>query len=342
MRVYPESLANHLKQLKGFYLVFGDEHLLRFEALRDIKQAARQQGFLEHHSFVTDNDMNWDQVFDCANAMSLFSNQQIISIEVTKTDKRMTDALLELGQLNNPDTLFIIHGEKLSLQQMKAKWFVTLSELGLYIPTNHPESKFFPQWMHKRLRAAGLNCNSDIVNFMCRNFEGNLLACVQEIEKLALHFGQQPLTLQKVADNITGHTHFGIFQWLDTLFAGKVNRAQRMLQQLHEEGTDIVLLSGTLNNEVKKLLEYQYQLNKGIKFADIMKNARVWSSKQALINQALTRLPSRELEYIYQLCSQLELSIKTQYEQNSWPQLQMICLLFQGKTAKHYELTLQY
>lgn len=339
MRVYPEALVNHLKQLKGAYLVFGDEHLLRFEALRDIKQAAQKHGFQEHHQFVTDNDMNWDQVFDCANAMSLFSNQQIISIEVTKTDKRITDALFELSQLNNPDTLLIVHGEKLSLQQMKAKWFVALSEQGLYIPTNHPEGKFFPQWMHKRLRAAGLTATQDVVNFMCRNFEGNLLACMQEIEKLALHFGQTKLSLQDVANNITGHTHFGVFQWLDTLFAGKVNRAQRMLQQLYEEGTDIVLLSGTLNNEVKKLLEYQYQLNQGQPFANIMKQARVWSSKQALINQALTRLPSRELEYIYQLCCQLELSIKTQYEQNSWPQLQMICLLFQGKTAQHYALS---
>ncbi|MCE2593580.1 DNA polymerase III subunit delta [Motilimonas cestriensis] len=339
MRVYPEALGQHLKKLKGYYLVFGDEHLIRLEALKAIQQAAAQAGFVEHHQFSTEGGLNWDQVFDCASAMSLFSSQQLISIELDKTDKTITDALLELAQLNNPDTIFIIHGNKLSLQQMKAKWFVAMDGAGINVPTNHPDSKHFPQWMYRRLTQAGLSANKDIVNFMCRNFEGNLLACAQEIEKLSLQFGQQPLTLQDIANNITGHTHFGIFQWLDTLFAGKVNRAQRMLQQLQEEGSDIILLSGTLNNEIKKLLDYQYQLNSGVPFAQLMKNARVWSSKQALIQQALNRLSSQQLEHMLGLCCQLELSIKTQYDQNSWPLLQMICVLFQGKSAQQYDLT---
>lgn len=340
MRVYPEALNSQLKILKGYYLVFGDEHLIRLETLRAITQAASQQGYIEHHQFDADSGLiNWDQVFACASAMSLFSSQQIISINVEKTDKSITDALLELAQLNNPDTLFIVHGNKLGMAQMKAKWFVAMESRGIYVPTNHPDSKHFPQWMQRRLNQAGLVSDKDIVNFMCRNFEGNLLACAQEIEKLSLQFGQQPLRLEDVANTITGHTHFGIFQWLDTLFAGKINRAQRMLQQLKEEGADIVLLSGTLNNEIKKLLDYQYQQQAGVPLAQVMKNSRVWSSKQALIQQALTRLTSQQLEHMLGMCCQLELSIKTQYEQDSWPILQMICLLFQGKSAQYYDLS---
>lgn len=336
MRVYPDHLGKQLSQSGkqadlNYFLIFGDEPLIRQESQQQVMAFCRQQGFEEHHSFVHEANFNWEQVFDCANAMSLFANRQIISIQIDKTDKAITDALLQLAQLNNPDTVVIVHGAKLTMQQMKAKWFVTMDKQGLYIPCQHPDAKFFPVWMSKRLQAAQLNCRQDVTQFMCRQFEGNLLAASQEIEKLSLQFKQQTLTLAQVEANITGHTHFGIFQWLDTLYAGKNNRAERMLQQLKNEGTELILLSGTLNSEVKKLLGYRYQYQAGEPLNVIFKKAKLWQSKQDLISQVLNRLSTAQLEQIYALCGQLDVAIKSQYGQDNWPLLQLICVLFQGQ-----------
>lgn len=52
MRIYPEQFADHLKAgLKPCYLVFGDEPLLKLEAIDAVRQVARKQGFDERHSF---------------------------------------------------------------------------------------------------------------------------------------------------------------------------------------------------------------------------------------------------------------------------------------------------
>ncbi|MGL5774443.1 MAG: DNA polymerase III subunit delta, partial [Aeromonas veronii] len=45
MRIYPEQFGDHLKAgLRPCYLVFGDEPLLRLEAIDAIRQVARKQG----------------------------------------------------------------------------------------------------------------------------------------------------------------------------------------------------------------------------------------------------------------------------------------------------------
>ncbi len=74
MRIYPEQLADHLKAgLKPCYLIFGDEPLLKLEAIDAVRQVARKQGFDERHSFVVEQGLDWNQVYDACQAMSLFS-----------------------------------------------------------------------------------------------------------------------------------------------------------------------------------------------------------------------------------------------------------------------------
>ncbi len=89
MRVYPEQFADHLKAgLKPCSSRFGDEPLLKLEAIDAVRQVARKQGFDERHSFVVEAGLDWNQVYDACQAMSLFSARQIIELELpAKVDK---------------------------------------------------------------------------------------------------------------------------------------------------------------------------------------------------------------------------------------------------------------
>ena len=88
MRVYPEQLDQYLKtELKPCYLIFGEEPLLKMEAIDQIKTAAKKVGFDEHHKFHAEPLMDWPAVFHTCQSMSLFSVVKRSSLS-SKNDQR--------------------------------------------------------------------------------------------------------------------------------------------------------------------------------------------------------------------------------------------------------------
>ncbi|MDA7746210.1 DNA polymerase III subunit delta [Psychromonas sp.] len=330
MRIYPEQLAKQLQQrLPSCFLIFGDEALLTIEALEQIHQQAKQKGFLEKFSYSLDGSFDKDQIFSQFNTLSLFSEKQIIELTLTKTTKENTDFIREIPPLLNPDIILILKGPKLNAQQLKSVWFNQLEQLGVFVSTNALLPNRFPQWLFQRLKFVGLTATTEVIDFLCLHFEGNLLAARQEIEKLSILFPKQHLRLTQVEQSITTHNHFSLFQWVDSLLAGDKARNARIIKQLHAEGTELLLLSATLASEIQKLLTLSYQ-SKDQPLASLLaqQKPKLWPAKQALITSALKRLNSAKLEKMLIDCATLEISVKVENKSDTWLQLDAICFQF--------------
>ncbi|MEL0629518.1 DNA polymerase III subunit delta [Psychromonas aquatilis] len=330
MRIYPDQLANQIKQsLPSCCLIFGDDALLSIEALDQIHAQAKQHGFLERFSYSLDGNFDKDQIFSQFNTLSLFSEKQIIELTLTKTTKENTDFIREITPLLNPDILLILKGPKLNQQQLKSVWCSQLEKQGLLISTNALLPNRFPQWIFQRLKSVGLSADNEVINFLVLHFEGNLLAAKQEIEKLSILFPKQSLHLTQVEQSITTHNHFNVFQWIDSLLAGDKARNARIMKQLQAEGTELLLLSATLANEISKLLSYSYQL-KEMPIAALLaqQKPKLWDAKRELLTKALTRLKAPQLEDMLIQCAQLEVSVKVENKTDTWLQLNAICFQF--------------
>ncbi|MBR9804918.1 DNA polymerase III subunit delta, partial [bacterium] len=60
MQIYPDKLAAALKtDLAPGYFVAGDDVLLQQEACDLVREAAKRQGFNEHHRSVVESGFNW-------------------------------------------------------------------------------------------------------------------------------------------------------------------------------------------------------------------------------------------------------------------------------------------
>lgn len=330
MRVYPEQLADQLKGgLKPCYLLFGDEPLLKLEALGQIRDAARAQGFTERLAFATEENFDWAPLFDACQSLSLFASRQLIELELGA--KLPRDWATQIGQLQarlHPDLLLVLHGPRLSQAQTKSKWFDNLSRQGTYVPISAPDGRHFPRWMENRCQRAGLKVLPEGLAFLCHAFEGNLLGAVQAIDKLLLLGLPQPLNAKQLQDNLTRHNHFTPFQLIDTLLAGKVNRAQRMLFQLREEGVEAGMLSWALAKELEQLLTLRLAQERGRPLGPLMEQARIWQSRQALVQQALSRLSSTKLIQLLELASRLDISLRAFDQDQAWLWLQSLCLGF--------------
>lgn len=330
MRIYPEQLLQHLKQqIPTCCLIFGDEALLSLEALEQVQQVAKTQGYLEKFTFSLDGNFEKDFIFNEFNSLSLFSEKKIIELTFTKTNKENTAFIRELTPLLNPDILLVLHGEKLNNQQMNSVWFKTLEQQGIFVATNLPPAQRFPQWIYQRLKNLKLQANKEVVDYLCIHFEGNLLAAKQEFEKLALLYPNQQLSLKQVEQSITTHNHFSLFQWIDSLLAAEPQRAMRILKQLKAEGSELLLLSATLSSEIQKLLKLSYQTqHSSLPQLLNQQQPKLWPAKQALISNALTRLNSSQLEQLTLQCAQLEIAIKVENSDNNWLKLEAISASF--------------
>ncbi|MCK6262230.1 DNA polymerase III subunit delta [Vibrio sp. ZSDE26] len=328
MRIYADKLADQLnRQLHSVYLLLGNEPLLIQESHSAIKAKAKTVGFEEHHRFTLDNSINWNEVYDCCQALSLFSARQIIELEIPEAGVNAAHSkeLVALSASLHPDILLIIIGSKLTKAQENAKWFKTYNTQGCWVSCLTPDIQRLPQFVQARCNALGLRADIEARQMLAQWHEGNLFALSQSLEKLALLYPDGELTLVRLEESLSRHNHFTPFHWIDALLAGKAKRAQRILRQLEAESVEPVILIRTIQKELMQLLKLQLEL-KSAPAGQVFDKYRIWQSKRPLYNSALSRLSISAIQQGLQLLAQCELLSKTQYETSPWPTLHQLSL----------------
>lgn len=326
MRIFADRLADQLsKQLHPIYLLFGTEPLLLQESRQAIQQTAKQQGFEERHRFAVDASFDWNQVYDCCQALSLFSSRQLIELELPEAgvNAAIAKELVSVAEMLHPDILLVIIGSKLTKAQESAKWFKTLNSQGCWVSCLTPDLQRLPQFVQSRCRSLGLKPDAEAVQMLTQWHEGNLFALTQSLEKLALLYPDGELTLIRLEESLSRHNHFTAFHWVDALLAGKGNRAQRILRQLEAEGTEVVILVRTVQKELTQLLQMQMQA-KHSTVSQVFDSFKVWQNKRPLYSAAMQRLTIQRLHALMQLLAKIEILTKTQYDQSSWPLLHQL------------------
>ncbi|HDZ9254130.1 TPA: DNA polymerase III subunit delta [Vibrio cholerae] len=329
MRIYAEKLAESLhKTLYPIYLVFGNEPLLLQEAKTAIEKTAQAQGFLEKHRFSADAGLDWSALYDCCQALSLFSSRQLIEIEIPESGVNAQTAKelsALVGQLHQ-DILLLVIGPKLTKAQENAAWFKTLARQACWVNCLTPELSRLPQFVQQRCFALGLKPDAEAVQMLAQWHEGNLFALAQSLEKLALLYPDGLLTLVRLEESLSRHNHFTPYHWMDALLEGKSNRAQRILRQLMLEESEPIILIRTAQKELTQLLKWQQERQQLGNLGSLFDRYRVWQNRRPLYSAALQRLPSRALLRLVGILTQAELLAKTQYEQPVWPILQQLSL----------------
>ncbi|MCK5818866.1 MAG: DNA polymerase III subunit delta [Psychromonas sp.] len=330
MKIFPDKLADSLSNsIPSCVLVFGDEALLSIEAMDQILMVAKFNGYLEKFEFDLNSHIEKEEIIYHFNSLSLFLEKKILILSLTKTNSNNTTFIREITPLLHPDILLIIKGPYLNQQQLKSVWFSDLEKQAIFVPVNPPFNNQFPSWIRSRLHRLDLIASDEVIEYLCVHFEGNLLAAKQEFEKLALLYPKQHLNLQQIEKSITTHHRFSVFQWVDSLLAGKKDRATRILKQLKSEGIALILISGSLNVEVKRLLKLSYQSH-STQLQTILNNQtrKLWPAKQRLITQALSRLTTKDLENLIQDCAEMEVALKVENNEDHWLKLSAIAYLF--------------
>lgn len=329
VRVWPEQLRAQLKEgLRAAYLLTGNDPLLLQESQDAIRLAAQEQGFDEHHTRQIDNQTDWEEIFSVTRALSLFASRQTLLLILPENgpNAAINDKLAELVNLLHDDLLLVVRAVKLTKAQENAAWCAALSSRGVMVNCQTPEQAQLPRWVGNRAKSRQLTLDDAACQLLCYCYEGNLLALAQALDRLALLWPDGKLTLPRVEQAVNDAAHFTPFHWVDALLAGKSKRALHILQQLRLEGGEPVILLRTVQRELLLMLTLKRQSSQ-TPLRNLFDQHRVWQNRRGLLTEALGRLSDDQLRQAVSLLSQIELTLKQDYGQSVWQELEGLSLL---------------
>lgn len=333
MRLYPEKLAGDLKrQLHRVYLVSGDEPLLVQECADQIRAAARGAGCTERLVFdAGDRAFDWLELAQGAGSLSLFAERRLLEVRIPngKPGTEGSKALQAYLNQGNEDVLLIVAG-KIDKASTSSKWYRAIDGAGATISVWPVSADEMPRWLQQRATALGLKVEPDALTLLAERVEGNLLAAVQELEKLRLLAGDQPINVERVSAAVSDNARFNLFALIDATLAGRAQDSLRMLQGLHAEGAQATVVVWGFSRELRLLHGLCLATQAGQAPAQAMATARVWKNRQPVLQAALQRHNKSTCTRLLKLAAHADGCIKGYRQGDPWETLELLTLALAG------------
>lgn len=322
---------------RALYWVSGDDPLLMLEAGDAIRSFLRKQGFEQRDLFHVDKNFDWNNFFQLTSSLSLFAEKRVIELRFAsaKPDEEGKKALQHFIDNPSTDIAVMIIGPKLDKATTSTKWFGNLTANALLVKVWPLKREELPNWLNTRLKAAGISASRDAVAMLADRIEGNLLAAVQDIERIKLAYADnngtaKQLEASDIVDFVNDNSRLTSFDLIDATLLGETSRAQKILQGLRAEGVHPLPILATFTRELDSLLPMLAQKEQGQTSEVIMRNARVWSNRKTAVKSSLARLSKSEAWQLLHHARLIDGAIKGMNLANPWDELSLLSLRLSG------------
>lgn len=336
MKLRPDQLQQHLSQSpQPIYLVSGDETLLVQECCDAIRGWCRSQGFVREVMHV-DAQFDWNELTASASALSLFAERQLIELRMPsgKPGDAGGKALAEYAANAPADNVLLIVCNKLDSASTRTKWYKSIDGAGATITCWPVDRRDLPRWIGARLQAAGLTADRAALQLLADRVEGNLLAAVQEVEKLKLYVEGDTITEDTVTAAVADNARYDVFRLVDRALAGDASGSLKMLRGLKAEGSEPPVVLWALSREVRTLFQCAEQIAQGNGVERVLQNHRVWDKRKTLVKSALNRLDTSALQQLLIDANAIDQSIKGMLKRPTWDLLESFVLMLAGKPSR--------
>lgn len=321
------------------YWLSGDEPLQLQEAADQIRKHFRALGFDEREIFNVDKSFDWDQFANATSSLSLFATRKILDVRLgsAKLDDPAKLAIQQFLDQPNPDFVLLISSPRLESATLKAKWFKRIEEAGAVVQIWPLSKEALREWMEKRLLREGIQAEAAAVTILVDKIEGNLLAAVQEIEKIKLFANSTAgsavkLDLDTVLHLVADSSRYTSFQLVDAALEGDAVRTQKILAGLKNEGIFPLVVLGAITRELHNLLPMLQAKEQGQAVNGIVQSAHILFSRKQTISTALRRLSTDMIWILLNHARLIDQSVKGIANANPWDELSSLLLTLSGVT----------
>lgn len=338
MKLRPDQLANALSDLQTVYAVGGDDPLLVVEAADAIRSAAKAAGYTEREVLHVETGFNWQQLDDASRSMSLFSEKKLIELHMpTGSPGREGSAALKNAVAEpTPDTIILLICGALDSRARKSAWWAAIEKDGaaVYGWAPKPGSEL-QRWVDQRMRSAGVQAEPDAIELFANRVEGNLLAAAQDIEKLALLFGEQMITAADIEDAVADHARFAVFDLIDRALGGDLKAALRTMDHLRAEGVEPHPLIALLAKEARQLASIATAVAAGESAERACGAARVFRMRVPLVVAATRRHNAASARWLLAAAARADRTAKGAQRGQPWDDLvTLVTVMAAGSRAR--------
>lgn len=329
MRIYPEKLAADLERgLRPVYLISGDEPLLLQECADQVRAAARAGGCSERQVLdAGERSFSWLELAQGAGSLSLFAERRLLELRIPsgKPGSEGSKALLDYLDNAGDDVLLITAG-RIDKASTNSKWYRAIDSAGATVSVWPVTAEQLPRWLQQRARTQGLRIDPEALELLAARVEGNLLAAVQELEKLRLLHGEAPIGIDALEAAVGDSARYDPFGCIDSALAGKGADSLRMLRGLAAEGTQPAVMLWTLSRELRLLLQLCQACEAGAAPSQAVAAAKVWPKRQPLLQAALDRHDSARCGELLLAAAHIDGCIKGYADGDPWRNLELLLL----------------
>lgn len=327
----PGALA---KGLAPVYAICGDEPLLSDEAAALVREAARKTGIDERQSFQVEAGFNWGNWVAGFDSLSLFSSRRLVELRIPTGKPGVEGGKTLEAWFKQPpdDTTLMVLLPRADRAMQQTKWYGALEKVGIAVHITPPTQEQLPAWIGGRLGRHGLKADRETLAFLASRVEGNLLAAHQEIEKLALLLPPGELDLESARNAVTDVARYDAGDLPEAFLKGDAVRYCRIIDGLEAEGETPILALWLLSQELRTLYRLATGLQAGEPLSALMRENRVWESKQALVGRALKQLKTADLGLALRLAGRIDRASKGLLRENAWALLKQLGLGLMGKS----------
>jgi DNA polymerase-3 subunit delta len=333
MQLRGEQLDAHLeRELRPIYTVRGDEPLLTIEAADAIRAAARRRGFAEREVLTAIAGFDWGDLVAAACNLSLFGGKKLIDLRIP-TGKPGRDGgatLQDYCAQPPPDTLLLVTLPGLDWTEEKAVWLKALTDAGAMLKLTPPNLGELPAWLAGRLRRQRQSADGEALRFIAERVEGNLLAAHQEILKLGLLYPQGALSFEQIRAAVLNVARYDLDGLRESLLAGDLTRLARTLEGLRQEGEAPPLVLWAMAEEVRALAQVKAGLAENRPLDALLKDARIWGSRQAPFRKAVQRIGLRQAKEALSFAARIDRLAKGIGEGDVWDEFMRLGVSLAG------------
>ncbi len=348
MRVRAEQLGGALdKRLPPLCWLAGDEILLVQEAADLVRARCRDQGFTERQVFSFESGpADWKAVGQSLGAVSLFSQKKLVEIRLgggragggAKLDKAGQDVLHRHLDDAGDDLAVLVLSPRLDAATMKTKWFGRIEAAGVVAQIWPVKRDRLGPWLRQRLRDHGIEADQEALRLLTDRIEGNLLAAVQEIEKLKLMAGADGtdvvrLDAKTVMEAVAESSRLSVYDMIDAALSGDAARGQKILGNLRAERTDAMVALMAVARELRSLLPMVEKKEDGQPVGAVVQAARVWASRRRPVEAAVGRLGSQGIWRMLDHARLIDQSVKGISPMDPWVELSALLARLAGRST---------
>jgi len=187
-------------------------------------------------------------------------------------------------------------------------------------------------WIANHMVTLGLESNREIAQGIAFCTEGNLLASMQEIQKLKMAYPNGKIDTQEYLDQINQQSKYTIYGLIDAALLGDGNQVLKIYETLLDDTAMPIQLSNSLYREINTIINMSIELQQVKQVDSVLQSHRVWNKRKPIVASTLKRHSYQRLQKLLLLLGRIDRSIKGMDNLNVIDELRTLLLNLAGKT----------